>query len=101
MSIAPVYAKLASSAARTANYATAYHPHKMRASCSYVYWRSALLHTWSPLEWLHTRYSGSGNYKSSLYMSSSAEHEQYIAASVSLCVVARCGAYRLAMTTMH
>ena len=32
--------------------------------------------------WLHTRYSGSGDYKSSLYTSSSAEQEQYIAAGV-------------------
>ena len=45
--------------------------------------------------------SGSGYYKSSLYTSSSVEHEQYVAAGVSLCVVARCGASRLAMATMH
>ena len=47
------------------------------------------------------RYSGSGNYKSSLYMSSSAEHEQYVAAGISLRVVARCGVLRLAMAIMH
>ena len=43
--------------------------------------RSALLHTRVALE-LYTRYSGSSDYKSSLHTSSSAEHEQYVAAGV-------------------
>ena len=42
-------------------------------------------------------YSGSGDYKSSLYTSSSAVHEQYV---VSLRVVTRCCARRLANALM-
>ena len=38
----------------------------------------------SLLERLYTRYSGSGDFKSSLYTSSSAEHEQYVAAGIIL-----------------
>ena len=102
MYIAPAYTKLASSAAHTANYDTAHHPHTMRAPHAVPYTGDLRCFTHgSLLERLRTRYNGSGDYKSSLYMSSSAEHEQYVAAGVSLRVVARCGARRLAMATMH
>ena len=42
--IAPAYTKLASLAARTANYDTAHHPHTMRASCRTVNAVSMLIH---------------------------------------------------------
>ena len=100
--IAPAYTKLASSAARTANYDTAHLPHTMRTPHAVQYTDDLRCFTHgSPLEQLCTRYSGSADYKSSLYTSSSAEHEQYVAAGISLRVVARCGALHLAMATMH
>ena len=58
----------------------------------------------SPLERHHTRaLSGSGDYKSPLYTSSSAEHEQctwQLALSLRARVVARCGTCRLANALM-
>ena len=101
--IAAAYTKLASSAARTANYGTAHHPHTMCAPAVPYTGDLCYFTHGSPLERLRTRYSGSGDCKSSLYTSCSAEHEQYVAADVSLRVVARswCGERRLAMATMH
>ena len=103
LTIAPAYTKLANSAARTANYHTAHHP--TQCACLVPYHNyTGDLHCFthgSPLLRFRTRYSGSGDYKSSLYTSSSAEHEQYVAAGVSLRVVARCGTRHLARATMH
>ena len=66
----------------TANYDTALHPHTMCAPHAVPY--TGDLHCFThglSLEWFHTCYSSSGKYKSSLYMSGSAEHEQYLGCS--------------------
>ena len=87
--IAPAYTKLASSAAHTILPTTIQLITPTQCARLMPY---RDLHCFTHgllLERLHTRYSGSGDYKSSLYTSSSAEHEQYVAAGVIL--VCACG----------
>ena len=82
--IAPAYTKLASSAARTVLPTTIQLITPTQCARLMPYRDLRCFTHGSPLKRLHTRYSGSGAYKSSLYMSSSAEHEQYVAAGVIL-----------------
>ena len=101
--IAPAYTKLASSAARAVLPTTIQLITPTQCALLMPYRDLRCFTHGSPLERLYTRYSGSGNYKSSLYTSSSAEHEQYVNALqlvLSLRVVARCGTRRLANALM-
>ena len=85
VTIAPVYTKLASSAARTVLPTTIQLITPTQCARLMPYRELCCFTHGSPLERLYTRYSGSGDYKSSLYTSSSAEHEQYMYVHCSWC----------------